>query len=277
MNVRVLGRMAGDGSDFPDPVAAPPEGLLAVGGDLSPARLVAAYLRGIYPWYDRGTPILWWSPDPRCALLPDELHVSRSLARCIRSNAFEVTFDKAFALVIRRCAATPRQGQRGTWLVPAMINAYEGLHRLGIAHSAEAWQDGRLVGGLYGVALGGVFYGESMFHLVPEASKVAFTWLATWLRQAGCTLIDCQQTTPHMVRFGARELPRPEFLARLADGVRGALRLADGSEVRCPEISDLPMRTLTPGPDAPWMAAQQSGPEARPARHWRVPAGFRPL
>lgn len=272
MNVRVLGRMTGDGSDFPDPAAAPPEGLLAVGGDLSPARLVAAYMRGIFPWYDRGTPILWWSPDPRCALLPGNLHVSSSLARRIRSDAFEISFDKAFALVIRRCAATPRPGQRGTWLVPAMISAYEALHRLGIAHSAEAWQGGRLVGGVYGVALGGVFYGESMFHLVPDASKVAFTWLAAWLREAGCTLIDCQQTTPHMVRFGAAELPRPEFLARLAEGLRGALHLADGREARCPDVSGLPARAATSAAEAPWATGQ----DAKPAGHWRVPAGFRP-
>lgn len=273
MNVRVLGRMTGEGADFPDPALASSQGLLAVGGDLSPARLVAAYMRGIYPWYERGTPILWWSPDPRCALLPDELHVSRSLARCIRADAFEITFDTAFAAVVRQCARMPRPGQHGTWLVPAMISAYEGLHRLGIAHSAEAWQDGRLVGGLYGVALGGVFHGESMFHLAPDAAKVAFTWLAAWLRHAGCTLIDCQQTTPHMVRFGARELPRSEFLARLAEGLRSALRLADGGEARCPEVSGLPRRPLPPEPEAPW--APPSG--AKPGGRWRVPTGFRPL
>lgn len=204
---------------FPDPAEADPDGLLAIGGDLSPRRLVAAYASGIFPWYGENSPILWWSPDPRLALLPAELHVSRSLRRVLNSGRFRFSLDTAFSQVIRACARVPRPGQKGTWIVPAMMDAYEELHALTLAHSAEAWLNGELVGGVYGVALGGVFFGESMFYTVPDASKALFATLVGWLRDRGCGLIDCQQTTPHMLRFGARELPRREFLRRVAEGL----------------------------------------------------------
>jgi len=204
---------------FPDPSEADPDGLLAVGGDLSPQRLVAAYASGIFPWYSAGSPILWWSPDPRLVLEPQALHVPKSLRRVLNSGRFRFTLDQAFAEVICSCARTPRPGQDGTWIVPEMVAAYEQLHALGHAHSAECWREGKLVGGLYGVALGSVFFGESMFYAEPEASKALFAVTAAWLRSAGCTLIDCQQTTAHLLRFGAHEISRKEFLHRLDDGL----------------------------------------------------------
>lgn len=201
------------------PLWFPPEdgwrasGLLAAGGDLAPERLVYAYSRGIFPWYDADTPILWWSPDPRCVLFPRELHLPRSLAKTLRRGVFSFSFDRAFEAVIRNCAAAPRPGQRGTWLVPDMIEAYIALHRLGLAHSVEAWAGGELAGGMYGVALGRVFFGESMFHIRPDASKAALATLAARLQERGFVALDCQQTTPHVVRLGAREISRREFLA----------------------------------------------------------------
>ncbi len=209
---------------FPDPAEADPDGLLAIGGDLSPQRLVSAYAGGIFPWYAKGSPILWWSPDPRLVLFPQRLHVSASLKRCLNSGCFRYTLDKAFGHVIRACANAPRPEQDGTWILPEMVQAYEGLHTLGFAHSAEAWArnasgEDELVGGLYGVALGGVFFGESMFCSTPNASKALFATLVRWLDARGCTLIDCQQTTAHLLRFGAQELPRREFLARLREGL----------------------------------------------------------
>jgi leucyl/phenylalanyl-tRNA---protein transferase len=204
---------------FPDPAEADPDGLLAIGGDLTPERLVAAYAHGIFPWYATGSPILWWSPDPRLTLFPAELHVPGSLRRVINSGRFRFTLDQAFGQVIRACAHVNRPDQDGTWIVPDMIAAYEELHALGLAHSAEAWQNGELVGGLYGVALGSVFFGESMFHAKPDASKALFVKLVRWLGSRGCSLIDCQQTTPHLLRFGARELARREFLRLVAEGL----------------------------------------------------------
>lgn len=204
---------------FPDPAEADPDGLLAIGGDLSARRLVAAYASGIFPWYSEGSPILWWSPDPRLALFPEELHIPRSLRRVLNSGRFRFSLDTRFAAVIRACAATPRPDQAGTWILPKMMAAYEELHALGLAHSAEAWLDGELVGGVYGVALGNVFFGESMFRTVDDASKALFVRLAQWLKGQGCALIDCQQTTAHLLRFGARELPRREFLRRVRDGL----------------------------------------------------------
>ena len=204
---------------FPDPIEADPDGLLAVGGDLSPERLVAAYGQGIFPWYSANSPILWWSPDPRLVLDPACLHVPKSLHRVLNAGCFHFTLDQAFAQVIRACARSPRPGQNGTWIVPAMVTAYERLHALGLAHSAEVWSRGRLVGGVYGVALGSVFFGESMFYAEADASKTAFVLLARWLRSRGCTLIDCQQTTAHLLRFGAREISRLEFLRRVALGL----------------------------------------------------------
>jgi leucyl/phenylalanyl-tRNA--protein transferase len=200
---------------FPRPALAEPGGLLAVGGDLRLERLVAAYRRGIFPWYDETTPILWWSPNPRPILLPWEVRVPRRLTRTIRSGRFRVTIDADFGGVIRGCAAAVRERQEGTWIVPEMITAYERFHAAGFAHSVEAWQDGELVGGAYGVAIGKAFFGESMFHRVTDASKVAFVALAGHLDRLGFHFIDCQQTTAHLCRFGAFEVPRHEFMRRL--------------------------------------------------------------
>ncbi|MFW5838079.1 MAG: leucyl/phenylalanyl-tRNA--protein transferase [Desulfovibrionaceae bacterium] len=200
---------------FPDPEEADPDGLVAVGGDLAPRRLLAAYSQGIFPWYSETTPILWWSPDPRLVLFPRELHVPRSLRRVLNSGRFEITLDADFQSVISACSVTPRPGQYGTWLLPEMIQAYVRLHQMGLAHSVEAWQDGRLVGGLYGVALGRAFFGESMFFREPDASKVALVRLVGYLKSKGFVLLDCQQTTQHMLRFGGREVARRRFLEML--------------------------------------------------------------
>jgi len=204
---------------FPDPAEADQDGLLAIGGDLSPERLVAAYAGGIFPWYSENSPILWWSPDPRLVLEPSRLHVPRSLRRVLHSGRFRFSLDAAFSRVIRACARTPRPGQNGTWIVPEMITAYEDLHAMGLAHSAEVWNGASLAGGIYGVTLGSVFFGESMFFAEKDASKAALVLLARWLGSRGCTLIDCQQTTAHMLRFGAREISRPEFLRRVDLGL----------------------------------------------------------
>jgi leucyl/phenylalanyl-tRNA---protein transferase len=200
---------------FPDPAQAEPDGLLAVGGDLSPERLLTAYAEGIFPWFSEGSPILWWSPDPRLVLDAPALHVPRTLARTIRRGLYRVTADTAFGDVIRRCAGQDRPGQDGTWITDDMIAGYERLHRLGFAHSFEAWDAEGLAGGLYGVSLGAAFFGESMFADRPDASKVAFVESVEWLRRSGIALVDCQVRTDHLVRFGAKEIPRSEFLLRL--------------------------------------------------------------
>jgi leucyl/phenylalanyl-tRNA---protein transferase len=188
-----------------------PDGLLAAGGDLSPTRLLAAYRRGIFPWYSRGQPILWWCPDPRAVLLPAELKVSRSLGQSVRNKGFESRIDTAFREVIRMCgSAELRPG--GTWLSPEMRAAYARLHRLGYAHSIETWQGDRLVGGLYGVAIGGVFFGESMFSIERDASKVALKHLCDQLTAFGFHMIDCQMATPHLLSLGARLVPRTQFI-----------------------------------------------------------------
>jgi leucyl/phenylalanyl-tRNA--protein transferase len=201
---------------FPDPGQAEPDGLLAVGGDLEPERLLAAYAAGIFPWFSEGTPILWWSPDPRLVLEPDRLHVSASLRRTLRRSRYRVTSDAAFARVIERCAARERPGQGGTWITAGMREAYARLHRLGFAHSFEAWEGEALAGGLYGVSLGGAFFGESMFADRPDASKVAFVRAVEFLAGRGIDLVDAQVRTEHLLRLGAHEIPRDEFLARLA-------------------------------------------------------------
>ncbi|MDP2026364.1 leucyl/phenylalanyl-tRNA--protein transferase [Sulfuriferula sp.] len=204
------------GQDFP-PLAqalSDPAGLLAAGGDLSPARLIAAYRQGIFPWYNAGDPILWWSPDPRMVLLPDELRVPRSLVKLMRRQPYEIRVDSAFRAVMTACAQ-PRAGQAGTWINADIIDAYTQLHTLGVAHSVEAWQDGVLVGGLYGIALGRAFYGESMFARAPDASKIAFVHLVRQLQRWQFGMIDCQMNTAHLARFGAREIPRADFIARL--------------------------------------------------------------
>jgi len=192
-----------------------PDGLLCAGADLSASRLLDAYQRGIFPWYSTGEPILWWSPDPRMVLVPREFRISRSLRRCLRSGRFEVKLDSDFAAVIRACAETPRAGQDGTWITREMQRAYCRLFDLGIAHSVETWLAGELVGGLYGLAIGGMFYGESMFARVPDASKVAAAHLARFLEEEGFGMIDCQMSTPHLASLGAREIPRADFIARL--------------------------------------------------------------
>lgn len=217
---------------FPPPELARDDGLLAVGGDLSPERLVLAYASGIFPWTCGPGPILWWSPAPRFVLFPDELHVSRSLRKQQRRAPYRLSLDEAFPQVIRGCATAPRPGQRGTWIDADMQAAYIRLHELGLAHSVEAWEGTTLVGGLYGVALGSVYFGESMFTRRPDASKLAFVALVEQLRAWGTTMIDCQLHTEHLDRFGAREIPLPEFLARLEDGVdqptrRGPWRFDD--------------------------------------------------
>jgi leucyl/phenylalanyl-tRNA--protein transferase len=193
-----------------------PNGLLAAGGDLSVPRLLDAYRRGIFPWFGEGEPILWWSPNPRMVLFPAELRVSRSLAKRLRRRDYEVRADTAFRAVMEGSAA-PRLGQPGTWITPPMIHAYTALHAEGYAHSVETWIAGELVGGLYGVAIGRVFYGESMFARVTDASKVAFVHLVRQLDQWGFGLIDCQMRTAHLASLGAREISRPNFTSRLRE------------------------------------------------------------
>lgn len=207
---------------FPDPRWADADGLLAVGGDLAPQRLVLAYRLGIFPWYGEGDPILWWSPDPRCVLLPDQVHVSRRLERIIRQGRFRLTCNRAFARVVEACADVRTAKGEQTWLIAEMRDAYQGLHDLGYAHSVEAWLEDELVGGLYGVALGKFFFGESMFHLQANASKVLLAQLARYLGSEGFVLLDCQVPNPHLLSMGATHLSREAFLGRLAAGGLGA-------------------------------------------------------
>jgi leucyl/phenylalanyl-tRNA---protein transferase len=201
---------------FPPPDLADESGLLAVGGDLSPERLLLAYSLGIFPWYGEDLPILWHSPDPRMVLEADRLVVSRSLRKEMRRGRYRVELDTAFEEVIEACARTPRPGQMGTWITDEMLEAYLVLHELGYAHSAEAWLGDDLAGGLYGVSLGGAFFGESMFARATDSSKVAFASLVAQLVRWDIPLIDCQVHTEHMERFGAEEWPRPRFLRALA-------------------------------------------------------------
>jgi leucyl/phenylalanyl-tRNA---protein transferase len=202
---------------FPPVELASPEGLLAVGGDLRAERLLEAYRHGVFPWYSKGQPILWWSPDPRAVLYPKNLKVSRSLAKSIRQHRFHVTLDRSFGEVIQHCARVKRRGNlAGTWITPEMLAAYLRLHELGYAHSCEAWKDDELVGGLYGVALGNVFFGESMFSSQTDASKVAFVCLVRQLACWGYTLIDCQIRSEHLERLGAESIPRRQFIDELA-------------------------------------------------------------
>lgn len=213
-----------DEESFPPPEAADPSGLLAVGGDLKPRRLLTAYAQGIFPWYSKGQPILWHSPDPRFVLEPKHLHVPKSLQKALRRGTLQVRYDTAFEQVIDACARARRPGQRGTWITGEMRDAYVALHRLGLAHSVESWSEGKLIGGLYGVSIGAVFYGESMFALAPDASKVAFVTLVERLVGWDFQLIDCQQETAHLARFGAEAWPRERFLAALAEAVRAPTR-----------------------------------------------------
>jgi len=202
---------------FPPPHMATKEGLLAVGGDLRPDRLICAYRNGIFPWYSRGEPILWWSPDPRLVLYPEELHVAKSLSRTLRKGVYEVTFDTAFEHVIDACAQDRREG---TWITSEMTSAYTRLHALGIAHSVEARFNGEVVGGLYGVALGRAFFGESLFSRMSDASKVCLVYLTTFLNEKKFTLIDCQVATQHLQRMGARMITRKRFLHQLREALQ---------------------------------------------------------
>lgn len=195
-----------------------PNGLLAAGGDLRPERLIQAYRHGCFPWYQDGQPILWWSPDPRTVLLPDELHVSRSLNKCLRQQRFKVTFDRDFSAVIQGCAA-PRDYADGTWITSPMQAAYLELHRRGFAHSVEVWQGEQLVGGLYGLAMGRLFFGESMFSRADNASKVGFVTLVQHLKKWGFVLIDCQMPTQHLQSLGARSISRSAFADYLRDNL----------------------------------------------------------
>ncbi len=204
-----------DSFEFPSVEYADSDGLLAVGGDLRVERILAAYRLGIFPWFNKGEPILWWCPDPRFVLFPQKVHVSKNMAKVLRGGEFEITQNTNFEGVIRACAKIKRRGQRGTWLIPEMIAAYTELHRLGYAQSIEAWQDGKLVGGLYGIKMGRCFFGESMFSEVTNASKAAFLTFAENFSEAGGVLIDCQVHTSHLESLGAEFIPRKNFLLHL--------------------------------------------------------------
>ncbi len=203
---------------FPDPYTAPADFPLAFGGDLSPERLLFAYSLGIFPWYSEGEPIMWWSPDPRMVLFPQDLKISRSLKKVLKK--FDVSFDREFERVIKMCASVKRKGQEGTWITPEMVDAYIRLHKLGYAHSVEVYLNGELVGGLYGVSIGRTFFGESMFHTVSNASKVGFVHLVERLKSWNFDIIDCQQSTPHMAKFGAVDISRKKFLDILKKSVK---------------------------------------------------------
>ena len=200
---------------FPSPNLTSEDGLLAVGGDLDQRRLLLAYSMGIFPWYAEAEPILWWSPDPRLVLYPEELRITTSLKKAIKKDFFRITVDQAFEQVITACAKIRREKDQGTWIVQDMIEAYCKLHESGFAHSVEAWQDDTLAGGLYGVSLGKCFFGESMFTIITNASKVAFVALVNYLKALSFDLIDCQVKTEHLISFGAREIPRERFLKQL--------------------------------------------------------------
>lgn len=216
MTGRLLTPATGPGPVFPEPsqMRLTCDGLVALGGDLKPSTLIEAYSKGVFPWEDID-PVPWFSPDPRAILEPTALHASRSLRKLARSDRFRVTADACFESVMRGCATAPRPGQTGTWIGERMISAYGALHRIGVGHSVEVWEGSRLVGGLYGLALGRAFFGESMFSLVPGASKLALLRLAAHLAERGFHFIDCQQQTPHLERMGAVAIPRASYLRRL--------------------------------------------------------------
>ncbi len=209
-----------DRLEFPPVEEADLWGALAVGGDLSPERLLLAYRSGIFPWYNEGQPIVWYSPDPRFVLYPDRLRVARRMRSVLNQQPFEVTYDTQFSEVIRNCQQIKRPNQPGTWITEAMRAAYIRLHQLGHAHSVEVWQDSRLVGGVYGIALGSLFFGESMFSLVNNASKIGFITLVRRLQQREFTLIDCQVATPHLAQWGAEPISRAHYLSELSAGLK---------------------------------------------------------
>ncbi len=205
---------------FPDPARALPDGLLAIGGDLHPERLLEAYKKGIFPWFNAGEPPLWWSPDPRCVLFPEKLRISHSMKPLLKKNTFEFRINTAFESVMHHCRMSPRPGQDGTWITAEVMEGYTALHRMGHAHSAEAWHDGQLVGGLYGVWLGDVFFGESMFSQVSNGSKYAFIRWVQHLQSSGVKLIDCQVPTEHLASLGAELISRKIFMEKLGQLVR---------------------------------------------------------
>lgn len=206
-------------TDFPplNQALTEPNGLLAIGGDLSIHRLISAYQQGIFPWFSEGKPVLWWSPDPRMVLIPNQLKISKSLSKRIKKKDYEVRFNTNFRKVMEYCASTQRAGQDGTWITESIIDAYCALHDTGFAMSAETWIDGQLVGGLYGVKLGRMFYGESMFHHVTDASKIAFVHMVHRLESIGVELIDCQMKTSHLSSLGAKEISRDDFIRQLKE------------------------------------------------------------
>ncbi len=206
---------------FPPPHLSREDGLLALGGDLSVERLVMAYSMGIFPWYSPGEPLLWWSPDPRLVLYVENLVVNRSLGKMLKRAPYRITMDRAFSQVISRCATIKRAHEDGTWIVDDMQAAYTALHEEGYAHSVEAWLGDELVGGLYGVSLGDAFFGESMFAQKPDASKICFVYLVRFLKAEGFSFVDCQMTTDHLLRFGAEEIPRTQFLKELHGALQG--------------------------------------------------------
>ncbi len=210
---------------FPSPRDADDSGLLGVGGDLRPERLLLGYANGIFPWYSEGQPILWFSPDPRCVLVPNQLHIGRSLRKTLKKSPYRVTLDTAFSEVISRCKKIPRPGQQGTWITKDMEEAYIRLHTLGYAHSVEVWLDDELVGGLYGVALGGLFAGESMFSHASDASKMGLIWLVQQLERWNFKLVDAQIRTETLSRLGATEITRSEYLEQISTLVREPSRL----------------------------------------------------
>ncbi len=208
---------------FPSPEFAEDDGLLAVGGDLKPERLVMAYSLGIFPWYSQGDPILWWSTAPRLVLFPEEFHLPKRLKRIVNAGTFTVTVDTSFAEVLEGCSTASGRDEHGTWITQEMRQAYLELHKYGFAHSIECWQDGQLAGGLYGVCIDQVFFGESMFTRISNASKVALATLVDLAKQKKIALIDCQMTTEHLLRFGARELSRGAFQAQLEQHIHNCL------------------------------------------------------
>lgn len=215
---------------FPPPEWANPDGIIAVGGDLLPERLLLAYEMGIFPWYSAGDPIIWWSPDPRFVLNVEELRISKSMKQVLRSGKFSMTADQDFANVIRQCKSTPRKGQRGTWITPEMQEAYLKLHQMGYAHSVEVWEGQELVGGLYGLSMGNAFFGESMFSKVNNASKTGFIWLVQQLQQKGFEWIDCQVYTAHLERFGAHNISRSSFLQMLTEALKHETQIGNWGE-----------------------------------------------
>jgi len=250
---------------FPPAHLADEEGLLAVGGDLTPTRLIRGYREGIFPWYDRLTPILWWSPDPRMILEPQDLKIRRSLRKSMRNRGFEIRGDTAFRKVLVGCAA-PRDGEEDTWLIPAMQRAYLRLHLLGVAHSVEIWQDDDLVGGLYGVYLGNAFFGESMFHRVPDASKVALVGLTNYLWEKDIRLIDCQLPTDHLASMGARPISRALYLKRLKQAGAAPTNMSPWRLDNRYLSAELAPRRLADAPkgESPHASNVEKGPEHDP-------------